>query len=101
MASVLNEKNGMYTLLNLTQAELKLLRSSLLKWNGDLSAMDKDLLLMTEEDINACYRDLLDKLQAELKTISRKKFISEIKKNNENIILPKKYKFYNFNKDLF
>lgn len=75
MASVLNEKNGMYTLLNLTQAELKLLRSSLLKWNGDLSAMDKDLLLMTEEDINACYRDLLDKLQAELKTISRKKFI--------------------------
>lgn len=74
MASVLNEKNGTYTLLNLTQAELKLLRSSLLKWNGDLSALDKDLLSMNEEDINECYKELLNKLQTELKMIDRKKF---------------------------
>lgn len=74
MASVLNEKNGTYTLQNLTSAELKLLRSSLLKWNGDISALDKDLLLIDEEEINASYRKLLDTLNAELKIIGRKKF---------------------------
>lgn len=74
MASVLNEKNGTYALLNLTSTELKLLRSSLLKWNGDISAMDRDLLLMDEEEINTRYKELLGTLHAELKIIDRKKF---------------------------
>lgn len=69
MVSVL-KKNGTYSLLDLTHEELKILRSALLKWNGDLSTRDKDLLLLDEEVLNERYRKLLNKLHAELKAIT-------------------------------
>ena len=47
--------------------ELKILRSSLLNWQGDLSALDMDLLKIDEDAFNKMYKDLKRKININLR----------------------------------
>lgn len=52
---------------DLSYLELKLLRSSLHKWDGALYSLDKDLLAVDEESVNQAYKNLMGKLNSKLR----------------------------------